>query len=348
MRRGGGREVRIIQYGLGAIGTTCARAVAETPGLRLIGAVEIDPEKAGRPLAEVLGIKPSRGSGSGGKLARMKVSSRLEDALRGSRADVVIHTTRSSFRDVLPQVEECVEAGLAVVSSTEELALPHAANRRLAARLDRAARRRGVSVLGTGVNPGFVMDLLPIAASGASRNVHRVEVERVLDAGQRRPSFQKKVGVGMSPSEARRELREGRIGHVGLLQSALLLASGCGLHVTSLRQESHPITATRTLDSAFGKVRRGEVAGLHQSLVGRRNGKEILRLEMVMALGVTDPHDSAIIHGEPAVSLRIEGGLFGDTATVSTLLNAVPRVLDSAPGLHTVLDLPVPRAWRPH
>jgi 4-hydroxy-tetrahydrodipicolinate reductase len=118
--------------------------------------------------------------------------------------------------------------------------------------------------------------------------------------------------------------------------------------IDTIRETGGPVIAQEEMDSAFGKVEPGRVAGLHQTLSARRDGKEVLRLKMVMALGAPDPHDSATIHGEPPVRLKLEGGLWGDGATVSTLLNAVPRVIAAPPGLHTVLDLPVPRSWRPN
>lgn len=336
-KRSGRRDLRVIQYGLGMIGVACARAVLESEGFVLAGAVDVDPRKAGRPLSSILG------AGGAAPPAKLKVAASLEEALRRREADVVLHTTQSSFRKIFPQVKECLEAGLSVVSSTEELALPYAAEPALARRLDAIARKKKVALLGTGVNPGFVMDVLPIVAAAASRNVRSLRIERVLDAGARRASFQRKVGVGMAPDEVERRLRAGGFGHVGLLESALLVASGCDLHPEEIREESHPIIARRKMASAFGPVLPGQVAGLHQSLSGLRGGKEILRLDVVMALGVVDSHDAATIDADPPVRLRLEGGLPGDTATISALLNAIPRVMAASPGLHTALDLPIPR-----
>jgi len=342
-RRG---DLRIVQYGLGAIGVACARAVLETEGLVLAGAVDVDPGKAGLLLSEILeasGGKPS--ARVDGPASRMTVAATLARALDGRRADIALHTTQSSLRRVFPQLRACMDAGLSVVSSTEELALPFATEPAIARKLDALARKKGVAVLGTGVNPGFVMDILPILAAAASRDVRSIRIERVLDAGKRRASFQRKVGVGLSPSEARRRLHEGGFGHIGLLESALLVASGCDLHPDEIRETSHPVIATRAMKSAFGTVRRGEVAGLHQSLSGLRRGEEILRLDVVMALGVSDTHDAATIDADPPVRLRLEGGIPGDTATIGALLNAIPRICAASPGLHTALDLPIPRPF---
>jgi 4-hydroxy-tetrahydrodipicolinate reductase len=316
--------------------------------MRLVGAVDVDPAKVGWALTRLVGPAApvsGRQRGAPSVAVSAKVAPILKDALGRRKADVVLHTTQSSFTEVFPQIAECVEAGLPVISSTEELAFPRAANPRLASRLDTLAKRRGVVVLGTGVNPGFVMDVLPVVASGASCNVRQIHVERILDAGRRRESFQEKVCVGRSPAETRRLLRTGKAGHVGLEHSLFLLAEGCGLSFDTVRKSSSPVIATRTLSSAFGRIQPGQVAGLRQSVRAVRRGRTVISLEMEMALGVANPHDAAQIHGDPPVHLKIEGGLFGDTATVATLLNAVPRVLGAAPGLRTVLDLPAPRTW---
>ena len=326
--------MKIIQFGLGAIGLECARAVAKTPGLHLAGVVDVDPAKVGKFLIAMLGKRAARDLPAG-----LKVSGSLGDALRRRRADVIIHTTRSTLAGVYPQLAACAEAGLPVVSSTEELSFPRAVAPRLASRLDALARRHGVAILGAGVNPGFVMDLIPVVASGASLNVRRVDVERILDAGLRRAPFQAKVCVGRTAAEARRILLNGG-GHVGLELSAHLIASGCGIPFDSLRSTGSPVIATRRMRSAFGTVMPGRVAGLKQEVRCTRRGKTVITLKMKMAVGVKDPHDSARIHGTPALELRFDGGVFGDTATVATLVNALPSVIEGPPGLHTVLDLP--------
>ncbi len=335
--------MRILIYGLGAIGLECARAVARTPGLTLAGAVDLDPAKIGRPLRSLIGAPSAK---QPHLPATRIVAATLGEALRKGRADVVIHTTQSSLEATWLQLAECAAAGLPIVSSTEELSYPRAVAPRLAAKLDSVARRHKVAILGTGVNPGFVMDLLPIVASGATRNVRRIRVERILDAGKRRTPFQRKVCVGRSPAEARRQLSAGG-GHVGLELSAALISEGCGLPFDTIRSSGSPVIARRPLRCALGTIAVGQVAGLKQSVRCLRAGRTVISLDMVMAVGADDPHDAAIIEGDPPVHLRAVGGIFGDSATVATLLNAIPRVVAATPGLHTILDLPVPRTWTP-
>jgi len=331
-------SVDVVQYGLGSIGIACARAVAATPGLRLVGAVDVDTAKIGKPLAAVAGLSPAQTGGA-------RVAASLAEALRGSAAQVAMHTTVSPLGAVVPQIEACLDAGLAVVSSTEELAYPQRIDPQAARRLDLAARRSKRAVVGTGVNPGFIMDLIPIVASGASLGVKRIVVRRVLDAGKRRAPFQKKVGVGMAPADVRRRLGEESMGHVGLADSAALIAAACGLEFDEVRKSGSPVLATKPVRSALGRVARGQVVGLKQSLSCRSKGREVIRMEMLMAIGAEDPRDETIIEGTPKLHLRFEGGVHGDTATIATLVNAIPRALDAPPGLHTMLGLPLPHSF---
>jgi hypothetical protein len=335
-------SIHIVQYGLGPIGIACARAIAGTPGLRLVGAVDIDPAKQGKTLAGILGL---RAGTARSRLGSLRAAATLREALGGRKAHVAMHTTQSSLTAVLPQIQECITAGMSVVSSTEELALPFATEPRAARDLNRFARKHNQAVVGTGVNPGFVMDLVPIVATGACSNVKKIKIRRILDAATRRASFQKKIGVGMAPAEVKKRLKDGSMGHVGLGESALLVAEGCGLEMDEMRENGHPVLATKATPSALGPVKKGQVIGLHQTISGRRGRKEILKLEMLMALGAKNPVDETIIDALPRVHLKFEGGLAGDTATIATLINGIPRALAAPPGLHTLLDLPIPRTW---
>lgn len=327
--------MRVLQYGLGAIGLACARAVTRSPGLTLSGAVDVDPAKAGRLLGSLLGRAAGRRVPAG-----LRVAASLHEALARRKADVVIHTTTSTLASVYGQLAGCAEAGLHVVSSTEELSFPRAVAPRLASRLHALARRHGVTILGAGVNPGFVMDLIPAAAAGASLNVRRIDVVRVLDAGRRRKPFQAKVCVGQTASRAREALSSGG-GHVGLQLSAHLLARGCGLPFDSMKATGRPVIARRRMQSGLGPIPPGRVAGLSQEVRCTLKGRTVITLKMLMAVGAADPRDEAVIHGDPPLHLRFQGGLFGDTATVATLINALPGVVEGPAGLHTVLDLPV-------
>ncbi len=312
--------MRIIHQGLGAIGLGIARLVLER-GHRTVAAVDLDPAKAGQDLGTLLGVPP----------LGVEVTTDAAAALRES-ADILIHCTGSRVRTVLPQLEAAVETGLDVVSTCEELAYPWYHHPAEARRLDDLARRRGVTVVGLGVNPGFVMDALPIMLTAPCREVTHVAAERVVDVGRRREALQRKVGVGMTPQAFRAGVREGRLGHVGLVESVAMIAGALGWDLARITEEIDPV-----VDGAA-------VQGLHQVARGYRPGERdeaAVVLDLVMAMGARDPHDVVTIQGTPALRLVIAGGIHGDIATWAIAANALPVIKAAPPGLLPVSRLPL-------
>ena len=328
------RPLRIIQYGLGPIGRATARALLGRQELRLVGAVDRDPALIGVDVGRLLGSRQPLG---------LKVEATVDRLLRRGRADLLLHTTVSRLRDAVPQIAPVLLAGLDVVSSTEELTYPWRSAPTLARRLDSLARAGGATVHGTGVNPGFVMDVLPLVLTHAAVEVRGVRIHRTVDAASRREALRRKVGAGLTPAAFRALARQGAIGHVGLRQSMDLLAAGLGLRIDRTVHRLQPVLATRAL-AGPPRVRRGEVAGQRETLVGFEGRTERLRLELVIALGVRKPGDRIVVRGRPPLTLCIDGGTPGDEATAAALLNAAPRVHAAEPGLQTALDLPLPRA----
>jgi 4-hydroxy-tetrahydrodipicolinate reductase len=332
------RTVRVVQYGLGPIGIECVKTVLAKSGcgVELVGAIDIDPDKAGRDVAVVSGLEAPIG---------IEVSSDARALLSAVKPDVVLHTTTSFLDRIFEQFEHCIDAGAHVVSSTEELLYPFDRHPELSARLDELAQRGGVSVLGTGVNPGFVMDTLALIASGVCTSVRRIEAERVVDAGQRRLPLQRKVGAGLTAEEFAERKRAGTIGHIGLLESMLLVAAGMDWHLDRVEENLDPVMATETVSTPHLQVQPGEVAGIHHTVEGYRGSEQILALDLKMYVGALNPHDAVRVDGNPPIDLEIRGGVFGDTATVGALINAIPLVRAAPAGLHTMKDLPVPRAF---
>jgi 4-hydroxy-tetrahydrodipicolinate reductase len=331
------KAIRVVQYGLGPIGCDTARTMLRKEGLEIVGAVDVAPDKVGRDLAEVLGLKDRLG---------VKVSDDPEAVFRKTRAQVVAHTTRSFLRDVFGQLEQAARAGVNVVSSTEELLYPHLRNPELAAKLNRAARRGEVTIVGTGVNPGFVMDTLALVLTGVCKGVRSIAIRRCLDASMRRMPLQRKVGAGLEEGEFRKLVRQGKLGHIGLLESMHLVAEGLGWKLSRVREKVEPVLAETRQETPYFAVEPGAVCGLKHTAVGYCKGRKVLDFDLRMYLGAQDPVDAIDIDGEPPLQLRIAGGVAGDVATAASLVNAVPLVLDAGPGLKTVLDLPIPRAFK--
>jgi hypothetical protein len=329
--------IRVIQFGLGPIGCASARALLGKPGVELVGALDIAPDKAGRDLGSVLGLPKKLG---------VIVSADARELFRKVKADAVVHTTRSFFRDVYSQLEEAATAGLNVVSSTEELLYPQLRNPELSAKLDWLARKHGATILGTGVNPGFVMDTLAIVLSGVSKEIRSIKMTRRVDAATRRLPLQRKVGAGMKPAEFRRQVKQGKLGHIGLLESMSLVAAGLGWKLERIGEKIEPVLAQAAQRTKYFRVAAGEVSGLWHRGAGYCNGRKVIEMDLRMYVGAQDPADSIEIMGEPRLILKIPGGIAGDVATVASLVNAIPRVLEAEPGLKTMLDLAIPRAFR--
>lgn len=316
-----GPLVRVAIVGLGAIGREVLRAVCARPGLLLTGVA--DPALVGRDAGEVAEL----GTGPLGLI----VAESVLEALAG--ADVALVLTGSGVADVLPIVEAAAAQGVDVISTCEDLAYADLATADLARRLDACARAGEISVIGTGVNPGFVMDRLPLTLAAACVRVDRVQVFRVVDAAKRRAPLRAKVGAGMTVEEFRAGVAAGRLGHRGLRESCALVGVGLGRVFDEIRSTIEPVVAERP------GIAPGRVAGLHQLAVGVRGGQEIVRLDLEMSVGALDPHDRIVIEGDPPLDVLVRGGTQGDRGTVGAVLSAIPAVIAAPPGLKTILDL---------
>lgn len=305
-----------VQYGLGSIGLAMA-ALAVERGHRPVGAVDIDPQKVGADLGTLLGREP----------LGVRVTADPAEALAAG-PQVVLHTTQSHIPQVLDQILDGLEAGACVVSTCEEMAFPWYRHPAAARRIDEVATRRGVAAVGVGVNPGFVMDLLPIVLTGPCRTVRTIRVTRVVDAGRRRLPLQKKVGHGMTREQFEAGVAAGTIGHVGLPESVAMIAAALGWRLDTITESIEPVME--------GPV----VRGLHQVARGTRNGTAGVTLDLTMAVGALNPRDAIEVDGEPPVRMTVEGGYHGDVATCAIAVNAIPRILQAPPGLTAVYRLP--------
>jgi 2,4-diaminopentanoate dehydrogenase len=272
----------------------------------------------------------------------VKVDPDARHALKNSKPDIVVLCTSSSIRGVMPQIEGILKAKVPIVTSTEELSYPVRRNVSFARTIDAMARRAKVAVLSTGVNPGFVMDTLPIMLTVACERVESIAVSRVQDARHRRLPFQQKIGAGLSPEQFKREVDRGSIRHVGLAESISMIADALRWQLDHITDDVKPQIAGATVSSEFLAVDAGYVSGIIQDAVGYRHGTPVISMHLEAYLGAPEPHDEVRVQGIPNLTLRIPGGVPGDIATSSILVNSIPRVLSSRPGLQTMKDLPVP------
>jgi hypothetical protein len=326
------KKIRAIQYGVGPIGAAIVKLLREKHSVEVIGAIDKDPAKAGRDLGEVVGAADAPwGVPVIGNAA----------AMLGKSADIVVHSTSSSLPSVMDQLLECLAAESCVVSTCEELAYPFRKYPELSAKLDEEAKTWGVALVGTGVNPGFVMDKLAITLSSVSQKIEHVKSVRVVDAGKRRLPLQKKIGAGMSVEEFRAQVAAGLIKHHGLPESIAMVADALGFAVDEIIETIEPVVARELVKTEFLEVAAGHAAGVHQIARGLVAGEEKIYMELQMYVGAKDPYDMIELTGTPGLKLTIPGGTHGDLATAAVVVNTITSILAAPAGLRTSRDLPM-------
>ncbi len=327
--------IRAVCYGLGPIGLGIARLALARAGLDVVGAIDIDPQKIGRDLGELIGSSPTG----------VLVGADAGAVLAATRPDVVLHATGSALERILPQLRQAAEVGANIVSTCEELSFPWTTQPQLASELDALARRSGITMLGAGVNPGYAMDALPLMLTAPCAAVRSVRVLRIVDAARRRGPLQRKVGAGLTAEAFAAKVADGSVRHVGLPESLHMLATGLGWNLTNSNDLIEPMIADQLFETEFVRVEPGQVAGVRQVARGFLNGREVLNLELRMYVGAPDPQDSVTIDGDPPIQMTITGGIHGDVATAALVINAAAVVVRANPGLASMRDIPLVHYW---
>jgi 4-hydroxy-tetrahydrodipicolinate reductase len=327
-------KIRVVLYGVGAIGSTIAKLLLEKEGVEIVGAIDVDKNKIGKDLGELLGTSRRLG---------VTVSNDTQKVLSKACASIVIHATSSRLRDVYPQIAPLAEYGVNVISTCEELSYPYVSEPELAKKLEALGTKYAMTFLGAGINPGFLMDTLVIALTGVCQKVDSIKVDRVMNAGTRRVPFQKKVGAGLTVSEFRKKMKTRAItGHVGLEQSIGMIASALRWDLDKITVEQvEPIVAKLAVASKAIHVKKGDVAGLKQIAKGMKKRKPVITLSFQAFIGAKEEYDAITIDGVPPVHQRISPCVHGDYATAAIIVNCIPKVMNAPPGLATMKDLPV-------
>jgi hypothetical protein len=325
------KAIKVVQYGLGPIGLGIVEVLVTRPWVQLVGAIDIDKNKVGKDVGSLL--KNPRNIG-------VTVSDKAEDILKRTSPQIVTHATSSYMKAIYPQIVQIIEHGASVVSTAEELSYPFVKYPEIAKEIDERAAGRKTVVLGTGINPGFLLDTLAVALSGVCQKLNSIRAERVVDASTRRLPLQRKIGAGLSTSEFQKRVAEGTIKHVGLPESVGLIALAMGWKVGEIQERITPVVTEKETRSDYITVPAGYVAGVRQVAKGILAGQELVVLDLRMYLGAESPHDSLLLDGIPPVDMVIQGGVQGDRATPAIVVNSIPKVIGLQPGLRTMLDLP--------
>lgn len=323
-------KLRVVQYGCGVIGCSIAKLASQKPDIELVGAIDL--VNVGRGLGEVAGL---------GRKLRVAISNDAGAVLLKTRPHIVLHATGSSLKEVFPQLAGVIKANANIVSTCEELSYPYKNQPELAAAIDKLAREHQITVLGTGVNPGFLMDTWPLFMSGVCQDVRQIKAVRIQDAAPRRLSFQKKIGAGKTIDEFNKLVKSGSLRHVGLPESVAMIAAGLGWPLDDITETIEAVIAASEVQSNFMTVKAGEAAGVRQVARGWKDGKEVVTLDFQAYIGAKESCDAVYITGTPDMEVIINGGTNGDIATAAVIVNSIKRVIDAPPGLITMKELPL-------
>lgn len=334
------KPIRVLQWGLGAMGSGMARLMLEKAGLKIVAAVDERPDFVGKDLGDVLNVDKKLG---------IIVTNKPEEVLNKEDVDIVVIATTSWTKEQLPDLRKILKAGINCISIAEEMSDPEAQNPDVSKELDALAKEHGVSILGTGVNPGYVLDLLVVVLTGGNHRVDRIEASRVNDLSPYGPTVMKTQGVGTTPEEFRAGVADGSIvGHVGFPESIHMISQALGLGVDRIEENREPIISKVYRETPHVKVEPGMVAGCAHIGIGYRGDQEVVKLihpqQIHPHLEDQDTGDYINIYGKPEIHMAIKPEIAGGVATMGIAVNMIPHVVAATPGLKRMIDLPVPAA----
>ncbi len=336
--------IRVIQYGVGAMGSNMVHLLLRKPNIQIVGAIDKDPSKIGRDLGDVAGLN--------GKLG-IPVEYPAHIVLDNREADVVLHATTAFMVDAFPQILDILNRRINVVTIAQELFFPLGKNLEKAKELDKRAKEMGVRLTAVGINPGFIMDILPIVTSLPCWEIKKVFVGRIVDFSPYGPDEMKHIGAGLSPEEFLQGVNEGTIGHIGLLETAAMVDHCLNLKVNRFVQTKEPMITEKHRESKFIQINPGRVCGFRQNVIGFKNDDQVLEFRMI---GLISPDrtedgvelgDYTRIEGTPNVDIVIKEEISqkGGLGTAGVAVNVIPRLLEMKPGYHTMNELALPHFW---
>ncbi|NHJ48476.1 MAG: dihydrodipicolinate reductase [Asgard group archaeon] len=328
-------KFNVVQVGFGPMGQLVTKLLLKRKNINLKGVVDIDPTFVGKTLDVILKDE---------KIPKLEVVDNL-DSFSKKKIDVMIIATSSFFEKIAPMIKDAINAGINVITMCEQLSYPWDFYPELAGEIDALAKEKGVTVTGSGINPGYLMDFLPIVLTAPCETVDKIHVTRMMNSSRRRLPFQKKIGTNLTVGEFKKKIEEKKItGHVGLEESIQMIVSALGIDVDAIIEfPPNPMLTEKEFDSPFGRVAEGYVRGLHSRGIAKKGDKEVIILDFYAYAGDHEEYDSIVIEGVPGIQQKIIGGVHGDIGTASMIVNLVPVVYSANPGLLTMKDLPAAR-----
>ncbi len=333
-------NVKVIIWGFGAMGSGMAKMLLKKKGVDIVGI--IDRKKyVGRSMYEILDAE----QGSHPDV----IVGTLDQVMKPAAADVVLLCTDSFTKNAYEKIKLICENKMNCISTAEEMAYPKAQNPELAEELNKIAKENGVTVLGTGINPGLVMDLLVLIFTGAMEEVEHIVSRRVNSLSPFGPAVMEEQGIGLTLKEFEDKRAEGHMaGHVGFAESINMIADGIGWKLDRFEQFMDPIITKVDRKSPYGFVKAGDVTGVAMTANGYVDGKVKIEMDhpqqIEPQLAGVNTGDYVIIKGTPDINMVNSPEIDGGLGTIAMCVNMIPQVINARPGVKTMLDLPVPRA----
>lgn len=335
-------NVKVVIWGFGAMGSGMAKMLLKKKGVEIVGVCDMAPNKVGKSVYEVLGVERE-------DRPEVIIKDNIEEVLTEKCCDICLCATDSFTKNAFPKLKYSLEKKINVISTAEEMAFPYAQSPELTKELDNIAKENGVTVLGTGINPGLIMDLLVVCLTGCMIDVEHIEAKRVNSLSPFGPAVMEEQGVGLTVEAFEKGVSDGTLaGHVGFPESIQMIAKAIGWEVEKIEQQMKPIVTSVDRKSLFGFAKAGDVAGVNMTGQGYVNGE--VKIDMIHPQQIepemegTYTGDYITIKGTPEVNMSIKPEVEGGLGTIAMCVNMIPHVINADPGLKTMIDLPVPRA----
>jgi 4-hydroxy-tetrahydrodipicolinate reductase len=334
-------NVKVAIWGFGAMGSGMAEMLITKKGIEIVGVCDRNEARVGKEMHEVLGVERKHHP-------EVIINNSIEDVL-SVPCDVCLIATDSFTAKTFDKIKLVVEKGVNVISTAEEMAYPQAQEPELAAKIDELAKANGVSVLGTGINPGMIMDLLVVALTGAMTRVDSVIAKRVNSLSPFGKAVMEEQGVGITVEDFDKGVEDGTLaGHVGFAESVQMIADALGWKIDRFEQQMKPIVTNVDRKSKYGFAAAGDVAGVNMTGQGYVDGE--LKINMIHPQQIepemvgVQTGDYITLEGSPRIDMAITPEVEGGLGTIAMCVNMIPHVINARPGLRTMIDLPVPRA----
>lgn len=335
------QPVKVLIWGFGAMGSGMARLILAKKGIVVAGICDCNPDLVGKSIFDILKLEPTQ--------ADVTIKADIADVLASAEYDVALLATDSYTARAYPKIKHLIEHKINVISTAEEMVFPAANEPLLTNAIDKLARKNNVTVLGAGINPGLMMDLLVIVLTAATETIENIKVSRINSLSPFGPTVMTEQGVGLTPEEFKKRQNEGKIaGHIGFKESVALIAQAVGLQIDSFQQTLEPIITAVERKSQFAHIKPGTVAGINMKAKAYINGKAVIEMNHPQQI---EPQAAGIktgdfieINGKPKINLAVVPEVDGGIGTIAVCVNMIPHVINAAPGLKTMIDMPVPRA----